>query len=271
VAAGECSPPARRPTAGSGAVAGGDPSVLNGVYRYYLDKDALIRAGVEAGRARLEYGVQTITLRDGQFSATWRSADHRDRCDGSYTVAGARGQLSAPSCGLDFRFRWRKTDDGIRFTDIEIVPPRDTPEERVLQRVIWSGKPWKRIADLPSSRSASIPDGAYRKLVDRAELIRGGLNDEQIADEAGVQTILISKGRYTATTTSGAPACGGRVVGSGQRVTFVQDPGKCGPGRAELLSARWALVDGGLRFTDIETNVLPARVVFGGAPWKKIG
>jgi TRAP-type C4-dicarboxylate transport system substrate-binding protein len=267
----ECGPP---PAAdpGPGVAASDDPGRLNGVYRFYLAQDDLVRAGVDPDRAVNEYGVQTVTLRDGAVTASWRSADNQERCDGTYTVAGDRAELVLPRCGVDVRFRWRANGDGLRLSAVESAWPGQSDEDALTERTIWGSRPWKRIADAPAE---ALPDGVYRAEIGLAELRRAGLNDEQIAQEHGIQTLTVRSGRFThdtRTVSDGDGVCRGRVAMTADRIRWIVDAGPCGGATsAEVFNARWVRAGDGIRFLDVRSGNLAVRTVFGDRIWKKIG
>jgi TRAP-type C4-dicarboxylate transport system substrate-binding protein len=132
----------------------GDPSVINGVYRYRLDEAAMIRSGVDPGDAHRNYGLQTVTLRDGTFrSATTENVTGDSACTGHYEVAGDQAEFTVTShgCSGHWRFRWTKTRSGLLVTDVRSLPPDDGPDGRALDRVLWGSKPWSLIEKIPAA------------------------------------------------------------------------------------------------------------------------
>jgi hypothetical protein len=247
-----------------------DPGRLNGVYRFSLALDDLVAAGVEPSQAVNEYGVRTVALRDGSASVTWRSRDNRGRCDGTYTVGGGQAELVLPRCGVDIRFGWRASRGDVHVTRVE---PGQSAGDALLERAIWGTRSWKRVGDGPAATLP--PDGVYRATIDRPELERAGLNDEQIGQENGIQTLTISHGRFTHDTRTrggGRGVCRGRLQMAGGRVRWLVDPGPCaGPTSLEVFNARWVRTADGFRLLDVRSDNLAVRTVFGNRVWKKIG
>jgi TRAP-type C4-dicarboxylate transport system substrate-binding protein len=127
-----------------------DPSVLNGVYRYGVSLQAMLDAGDERGDAVRNYGLQTMTLRDGVFTSLSQSKDAEARCVGRYTLAGATMAVSIDrgGCFDQVRLEWMRTAQGLRIGAVVPLPPLDTPMQRAVEPVIWgAGTLWRRIGD----------------------------------------------------------------------------------------------------------------------------
>ena len=111
-----------------------------GVYRWEVDEDALVAAGVDTGTAYQNNGLMTITIEDGRWLHRTVNAAESGDCSGTYEVSGTRIAFSSDDCGGGgevFRGRWTRTETGIRFTDIL---PRGAFDE-----IHW-GTPWQRIS-----------------------------------------------------------------------------------------------------------------------------
>jgi len=256
-----------------------DPGVLNGVYRYRLGEQELIDGGAEPGWAFHNYGVQTITLRDGRVrlhTDETRFAAAVD-CLGSYQLDDAgwvEVAIHSPDCSGHFRFSFTLRDDVLRVSRIQSLPPYDGPQDRVDDRLLFARKPWRRIARVASSAPRRIPDGAYRALVTERELVRAGIPPDEAYYNAGLQTLTIRGDRFRAATRSPAdPAdCTGDLAYTGGRAVFTADPTPdCGTAAGEvLLSARWTRTPEGLRFDAVDAAAAVA-ALFGGRRWRAIG
>ena len=121
--------------------AGGDPSVLDGVYRADISVDWLIQHGANPQEASWNGGIFTLTFDDGVFN------HHLDRddsdCGGTYSVDGPHVYVAVrDECGTFdplFAASWELKDGALSFTDIE--------PSNVFTRALWGSKPFVRIGD----------------------------------------------------------------------------------------------------------------------------
>lgn len=115
-------------------------AVPEGVYRWEVDEDDLVAAGVDPGTAYQNNGLMTITLEDGRWLHQTVNAAESGDCSGTYEVSGTRIAFSSDDCGGGgevFRGRWSRTETGIRFTDI--LPAG------AFNDIHW-GTPWQQIS-----------------------------------------------------------------------------------------------------------------------------
>lgn len=127
--------------------AGTNQSVINGVYRYTLDEREMVQAGVDPGDAYQNYGLQTMTLRGGRFTSATRSKVGTSQCEGRYTVSGNLAEFTVTSqgCAGHWQFRWSKTTNGLRVTQVKSLPPGVTPQGQALDQMLYGSQPWKKI------------------------------------------------------------------------------------------------------------------------------
>jgi hypothetical protein len=115
----------------------------DGIYRWAVDEADLLAAGIDLSEAYYNSGLMTMTIENGRWLHHTDSAADPPDCGGSYAVEGSRVAFTAdddPDCGgpsLVFAGRWRPTDDGIEFTDIQPASP--------FSDIMW-GTPWRRIS-----------------------------------------------------------------------------------------------------------------------------
>ncbi|HZQ64954.1 MAG TPA: TRAP transporter substrate-binding protein DctP [Gaiellaceae bacterium] len=117
-----------------------------------------------------------------------------------------------------------------------------------------------------TAAAARIPDGAYRKEITRQQLVAAGVSSFDAAQNYGIHTLTIRGGRWRDATTLRTP-CFGPIRYAGALVVFVAE---CGSATSSVvLRARWALVEGELRFAGLRTAF--DRVFWGGRGWRRIG
>jgi len=117
-----------RPTPASG----GDPAVLNGVYRIKWSAKELLHAGANWRYVHTICGqrcVITMRLRDGRYSFCEARGSG---CTGIYTVSGTNIYLHRY-----FRARWSLRNGELSFTDV--ISPDDG------DKIFFGAKPWKKI------------------------------------------------------------------------------------------------------------------------------
>lgn len=113
-------------------VSGGDPAVLNGVYRIEWSARELLRAGTNWRYVHTNCGqrcVITMMLRDGRYSFCQGPAPS---CTGIYTLSRNTVYLRRY-----FRARWSLRSGELNFTDVI------SPDEG--DKVFFGAKPWKKI------------------------------------------------------------------------------------------------------------------------------
>ena len=125
-----------------------------------------------------------------------------------------------------------------------------------------------------TARGPRIPDGVYRKAVTLRELLAAGATKSDAANNYGIETLTITgrRWRYDTRSPYRSPCSGPLRYPEAGRVELTTE---CAAATVSLvLSARWTLHGGELRFLDARdgSGVSPeARVIFGGRPWRKIG
>jgi TRAP-type C4-dicarboxylate transport system substrate-binding protein len=116
-----------------------------GVYRWEVDEDALVAAGVDGGTAYHNSGLMTMTVDGGRWLHHTESPSDEPDCGGIYEIRGSHIAFSTDEgiqCGsaagdLVFSGRWSATENGIRFTDIQPAG--------AFGEIFW-GTPWRRIS-----------------------------------------------------------------------------------------------------------------------------
>lgn len=124
--------------------AGGDPSVLDGRYRFEISDKQLKDAGVtDPGDIDENHGVYTVTLSDGEYC--WKQQapnpiDNPEDCS-TYEIDGDRLEWNFPA-GLPDVYRWSKAAGG----DLELSVIKTATGELPYAKA-WTASTWKRIGD----------------------------------------------------------------------------------------------------------------------------
>ena len=122
-------------TATAPAAGRGNPTVLNGVYRISWTQQQLIAAGVSPAYARHNFGVITMTMRDGRF--LWHQVPPPS-CAGVYAVTGKSVSIRFTKvCTGSFSARWSLRAGALRFLDVH-----DRSRDEAIE---FGAKPWKKI------------------------------------------------------------------------------------------------------------------------------
>lgn len=114
-----------------------------GVYRWEVDEDDLLAAGIDGGTAYHNSGLMTMTIEGGRWLHHTDSESAPPDCGGPIEIQGSRIAFTAdegPQCGggeLVFSGRWSPVDGGIRFTDLQ---PQGSFSD-----IHW-GTAWRRIS-----------------------------------------------------------------------------------------------------------------------------
>jgi TRAP-type C4-dicarboxylate transport system substrate-binding protein len=262
--------------AGRATTGGRSSSPIDGVYRWMLTEQGMIRAGADREGAYRNSGLQTMTLHDGRFeSVTAGGPSGGDTCTGTFTVENNHAEfaIDSPDCSGHWRLRWTRTKDGLRMSDSVSLPPYDRRADQALDRVIWTSKPWRRIAGGPPA-DATFPEGNYRAKISEADLVKRGVSRENAYNHYGLLTLAFEDGRFRVTDRAGARAgqCSGRFAADGDRVTVTADPGEgCGSAAGrEFFSARWTRRGPTLRFVDLEGDDPVIEALFAERDWRLI-
>ena len=116
----------------------------------------------------------------------------------------------------------------------------------------------------------SVLNGVYRADISASYLESKGINPTEAFLNGGIFTLTFQDGRFTHHLDRDGSSCNGpyTVTGSRVRVTVADECGTFDP----LFSATWTVVDGELRFIDIEPRGdLLAQASWGGKPFSRIG
>src|SRR4051812_22178535 len=115
--------------------------IPNGIYRKEVTERELLKTGIGKSEAFRNYGILTLTLRDGHWKGDTRSRANLEPCGGTYRHSGASvtfvgGCADAPPV-LNFSLGWRLEDGDMYFTALR---PNDA-----FSRALWGGRPWRKI------------------------------------------------------------------------------------------------------------------------------
>jgi TRAP-type C4-dicarboxylate transport system substrate-binding protein len=113
----------------------------------------------------------------------------------------------------------------------------------------------------------TIPDGVYRKLITKQELVDAGVSPTDASTNYGIMTLTIRSGRWRQDTRSPyRTPCSGTISYSADNVIFLTN---CGAATCTVcLRATWSLDHGELRFLGLESVF--DRAFWGGGAWRKI-
>lgn len=124
--------------------------ITDGIYRYQVDFEYLVDAGLDPDQAAEESGVHTVTLDGGAYEDAWVNEDTTGRCTGRYRFDGPRITVSwSGSCVGDFAMTATVDGDQVHWRDIEALPPHSTPEDQVVNEA-FNSVPWTRVGDVPN-------------------------------------------------------------------------------------------------------------------------
>jgi TRAP-type C4-dicarboxylate transport system substrate-binding protein len=128
--------PAKAAAAGPTTKVRAGPTIPDGIYRKEITEQALLAAGVGKTDARWNYGLHTLTIKDGR----WRDTSGiRSPCSGAIRYSGRR-VIFTTACGssttsLVLNATWRFDGGELRFLGLA----------NVFDRVFWGGRPWRKI------------------------------------------------------------------------------------------------------------------------------
>ena len=118
---------------------GGDPSVLNGIYRIQWSEQDLIAAGASATFAHENHGIDTLTLTNGHFSIHFDQPP-APNCDGTYTVLEDRFWIDfygSGECGGIVAANWSLGNDELQMRNVQATDAGDVS--------FWGSKSWTKI------------------------------------------------------------------------------------------------------------------------------
>jgi hypothetical protein len=119
----------------SSASAQGGSTAIDGVYRVTWTENQLIAAGMTRQWAHKNFGVVTLTLKNGQF--IWQQVPPPS-CAGKYTVSGHNVSFRFTRvCTGAVRAQWSLSGARLR---LHVAGGSDRGTE-----IVFGGKPWKKI------------------------------------------------------------------------------------------------------------------------------
>jgi len=128
-------------------------------------------------------------------------------------------------------------------------------------------------SETPSTATVSapseFPEGVYRVERSAQYLIGKGMDPQKAYELAGIVTLTIENGRWRDHGQGNAKEdCVGVYSVEAGRISLRQDRAECGePAGTLVMSARWTLEDGKLRFFDVQRG---HPLEWGSKPWTKI-
>jgi hypothetical protein len=127
-----------RPAASPAGQAQAGRTIPDGVYRKEITEQELLAAGVSKTDARGNYGLHTLTIKDGRWQDD-QTAPVRSPCSGPIRYSGRR-VIFTTECGsstttLVLNASWRLDHSELRFFGLA----------NVFDRVYWGGRPWRKI------------------------------------------------------------------------------------------------------------------------------
>ena len=115
----------------------------------------------------------------------------------------------------------------------------------------------------------AFPEGVYRREVTPEGLIADGMDEITAHKVAGLVTLTIRDGRWHGRAQGISGECGGPYTVQKGRIALRHDVAQCGaPAGTTVMTARWSLADGELRFVDVRVG---RPLEWGGKAWTKIG
>jgi TRAP-type C4-dicarboxylate transport system substrate-binding protein len=115
---------------------------------------------------------------------------------------------------------------------------------------------------------SEFPEGVYRVDLPAEYLIEKGMDPTTAHELGGIRTLTFEDGRWRDHTRGVAEDCVGLYSVEAGRVSLRQDRAECGePAGTLVMSARWTLKDGELRFFDFRRG---RPLEWGSKPWTKI-
>ena len=118
-------------------------------------------------------------------------------------------------------------------------------------------------ADIGELIDPGALDGTYRAELTEHDFLQAGADAQSATSNAGVWTITLDGGRYSAE----ADSCTAAYDLSKTMIAFRWDPGTC----SGDWTARWERTESGLRFTDVQTTYAVDRALWGAHEWVRLG
>jgi TRAP-type C4-dicarboxylate transport system substrate-binding protein len=114
------------------------PTIPDGLYRKKITEQELIAAGVSKTDAHGNYGIHTLTIRDGRWRDDQR-APIRSPCSGPIAYSGPRVTFTT-RCGSSNRTVVLRATWSLRDGELRFLGAKD-----LFDRVYWGGRPWRKI------------------------------------------------------------------------------------------------------------------------------
>jgi TRAP-type transport system periplasmic protein len=246
---------------------------IDGIHRQDVTVEHLMKYGVSEAKARQEAGVQTWTLDRGDLLLEYQD----NVCRGTYAVDEDRVTFRMTSgCTGDWVMTASIEPDRITWTDVEVLPPWNSPEFQ-LELEAFASVPWIRVGDVPGATGAEpeFSEGSFRAEITAETLLDAGLNREDALNHAGMWTLTFRDGvllvddvneRTGERSTGEGVYC---VVGARVQLGLLGTPPACG----DFWSAGWTLEGDQLRFVEVRSGHGSDRLIealFGSTPFVRI-
>jgi TRAP-type transport system periplasmic protein len=249
---------------------------FDGVYRQDVTAQHLMDFGVSEAKARQESGVQTWTLEQGAFRLEYQD----NVCRGTYDVDDMTLTFRFVSgCSGDFSQTAIFEGEQIRWTDVAVLPPHDSPEfQRELEA--FASVPWTKVGDVAATGSTvegrEFPEGSFRAEIPSQMLLDAGVGREDALNHAGVWTLTFRDGVLRVEDVN--ERTGERKADEGVycvvdvrvQLGLLGSPPACG----DFWNAEWTLEGDRLRFVDVRSDHgsdLLIETLFGGTHFVRIG
>lgn len=183
----------------------GDELPPDGTYRATMGLEELQAAGMARDDAGLNAGVWDWTFHDG----AWSASHNRESCSGSAWVDG--GAVHADErvdhgCGMEYIFRWRPVENGIEVLGLGVTGFDQLTEQQATELRAFVRRVWSRVGEGPSASPSAAaawvtdrlpPDGGYRVVLDRQDLLDRGASATFASDNTGIWTWTLDGGTWT--------------------------------------------------------------------------
>jgi hypothetical protein len=138
--------------AGCGGGGSGSSALQDGVYESNVTSQYLKQHGETSDQAVRDAGRHVLTLQNGSFSDTWKSAGSGSTsCSGKYEDdSGVVTFTWISGCFGDWSAKYAIDGDRVTWSGAKALPPHDSAEDQ-RQAEISAAVPWTRTGDVPSS------------------------------------------------------------------------------------------------------------------------
>ena len=115
--------------------------IPDGIYRKEVTEAEMLATGIGETEAFRNYGIHTVTFKDGEWRDHTRSRANLEDCEGVTKYDGAVMDLFGGCADAPWesqgKLTWQLTGDDLYFTMIE--------PDNAFTRLLFGGRPWKKI------------------------------------------------------------------------------------------------------------------------------